>query len=305
MNAGAFLGLEPCANFALESVKVDLPAMRSMSFDPETREKPSTSVFGAYSTYYDLLYRDKDYAAEASYVHTLIQQHQPRSASILDLGCGTGRHALLLAEQGYQIVGIDGSPEMLERAKTQLAASTPAEVGRRTSSGQAPEFVQGDIRSARIGQKFDVVISLFHVMSYHVTNEDLRAAFDTAKAHVKPGGLFVFDCWYGPAVLSIRPSVRIRRFEDERISVIRLAEPVLHANGNWVEVNYQVLIKDKLSGSLDELRETHRMRYLFVPEVAAFAEAAGFRVESALEFSSNEALGVDTWTAVFVARAAA
>lgn len=266
-----------------------------MSSDPETHEKPSTSVFGAYSTYYDLLYKDKDYAAEALYVHSLIQQYQPRATSILDLGCGTGRHALLLAERGYQVVGIDGSKEMLGRARAQPAAS----------SGQAPDFVQGDIRSARIDRKFDAVVSLFHVMSYHVTNDDLKAAFDTAKAHLKPGGLFVFDCWYGPAVLTIRPSVRIRRFEDDRISVIRFAEPVLHPNDNWVDVNYQVLIKDKQGGLLDELRETHRMRYLFLPEVAAFAEAAGFRVESAFEFSSNEPLGVDTWTAVFVARAVA
>ena len=277
-----------------------------MSFDPETHEKPSTSVFGAYSTYYDLLYKDKDYAAEARYVHTLIQRYQPRAASVLDLGCGTGRHALLLAAQGYQVVGIDGSQEMLARAQAQLAAPTLAEVARRaTSSSPAPEFVQGDIRSARIDRKFDVVVSLFHVMSYHVANDDLKAAFDTAKAHLKPGALFVFDCWYGPAVLSIRPSVRIRRFEDERISVIRLAEPVLHPNTNSVDVNYQVLIKDKLSGLLDELRETHRMRYLFLPEVAAFAQAAGFQVEGAFEFSSNEPLGVDTWTAVFVARAVA
>jgi SAM-dependent methyltransferase len=161
------------------------------------------------------------------------------------------------------------------------------------------------VRNVRLSRTFDVVISLFHVMSYQTTNADLAAVFQTAKAHVKPGGLFVFDCWYGPAVLTLRPSVRIARLEDERIAVTRLAEPVLHPNQNLVDVNYQVMIKDKQSGNVDELRETHSMRYLFAPEVSAFAEAAGFAVEESLAFMKNESLGFDTWTAVFVARALA
>jgi methylase of polypeptide subunit release factors len=65
------------------------------------------SVFGAYARYYDLLYRDKDYAAEAQYVHRLIQSHALGARSILELGCGTGAHAVLLAGEGYRIHGVD------------------------------------------------------------------------------------------------------------------------------------------------------------------------------------------------------
>lgn len=273
-----------------------------MTLDPKNSPKTDVSVFGAYSAYYDLLYRDKDYAGEANYVRSQIVQHHPSSKSILDLGCGTGRHALLLAEQGYRVCGVDASLDMLSRANAELAAASPEVRVRRASSGASPQFLHGDVRSVRLERSFDVVVSLFHVMSYQTTNGDLRAAFDTAKAHLEPGGLFLFDCWYGPAVLSVRPSVRIGRFEDERISVIRLAEPRLYPNTNLVDVNYQVLIKDKLHGSLEEVRETHTMRYLFVPEVAALLDAAGFRLDASFEFMTNQALGFDTWTAVFVAR---
>jgi SAM-dependent methyltransferase len=273
--------------------------MTSLPNDPS---KTNEAAFGAYSAYYDLLYRDKDYAGEAAYVQSLLARHHPEGRSILDLGCGTGRHALLLAEQGYRVCGVDLSREMLARAERQLADATPEQAARRASSGAGPSFHLGDARSARLGQAFDAVVSLFHVMSYQNTNADLTAAFETAKAHLKPGGIFVFDCWYGPAVLKLGPSVRIGRFEDDRTSVIRIAEPVLHPNRNVVDVNYQVLIKDKASGTLDELRETHCMRYLFTPEVEQLLQQVGFQLEAAVEFMTGGPLSLATWTAVFVAR---
>src|SRR4051812_48823482 len=133
------------------------------------------SVFAAYSRYYDLLYRDKDYAAEARYVHELVQQHHPAARTMLDLGCGTGRHAQLLSQHGYALTGVDLSEEMLKVAR----AASPA-LG----------FVQGDVRTVRLGKTFDVVASLFHVMSYQTTNADLCAALDTIREHLAPGGLF-------------------------------------------------------------------------------------------------------------------
>jgi SAM-dependent methyltransferase len=259
------------------------------------------SVFGAYSRYYDLLYKDKDYAAEAAYVRKLIERDHPRAKSLLDLGCGTGKHAFLLAESGYRVTGVDLSQDMLNEADAQLAAATPEQAQRWAASGAAPEFLQGDVRNVRVGAKFDVVVSLFHVISYQSTNADLKAAFVTAREHLAPGGLFVFDCWYGPAVLTERPEVRVRRLSDERISVTRLAEPVLHPERNLVDVNYHVFVKDNQSGAVEELKETHTMRYLFSPEVELLLEAAGLRLLKSEEFLTSANLTFRSWSAVFVA----
>lgn len=245
------------------------------------------SVFGVYSRYYNLLYRDKDYAGEAAYVVGLIQKHLPQAKTILDLGCGTGRHDHLLAQMGFEVTGIDRSTEMLAEAASQPSSLT---------------FHQGDLRTVRLSATFDVVISLFHVMSYQTTNEELAAAFATARAHLKPGGLFIFDCWYGPAVLTDRPAVRVKRLEDEAISVTRIAEPIMHANDNLVEVNYQVLIRDKGTGGVEELREAHPMRYLFRPEVAQFLCDAGMSPVEASEWLTGREPGFDTWGVCFVAR---
>jgi len=253
------------------------------------------NVFGNYARYYDLLYRDKDYAGEAQFVHQLLQNYAPRTKSILELGCGTGTHAELLANKGYQIHGVDLSADMLQRA-TERLSSVPTLASRL-------EFHQGDIRQFRINKQFDAVISLFHVISYQTTNEDLQAAFATAKTHLKPGGVFIFDCWYGPAVLSDRPSLRVKRLEDEEISVIRIADSLMYPNENLVDVNYQVLIKQKNTNTVEELQETHKMRYLFKPEINLLLMQSGFEYVEGREWMTNREPGFDTWSVYFVVRA--
>jgi SAM-dependent methyltransferase len=250
------------------------------------------SVFGAYSRYYNLLYQDKDYRGETDYICGLIQKYQPGATSILDLGCGTGRHDMLLSGKGYSVTGIDMSEEMLSVARSQ------------TGSGNClnPEFLQGDIRTFRMDRSFDVVVSLFHVMSYQVTNADLKSAFATARTHLKPGGIFIFDCWYGPAVLTDRPTVRVKRLEDEGISITRIAEPVIYPNQNLVDVNYHVFLKEKSSGSFDEIKETHSMRYLFKPEIEFFSGAVQMEIIESTEWMTGKVPGFDTWGVCFVVR---
>jgi SAM-dependent methyltransferase len=253
------------------------------------------SVFETYSQYYDLLYRDKDYAGEAEYIRALIQRERPGAVSVLDLGCGTGRHDLLLSEQGYRVTGVDISPDMLSIAQRHCN-EWQAPAGK-----QAPTFVQGDVRSVRLGQRFDVVVSLFHVMSYQSTNDDLLAAFRTLREHTAPGGLVLFDAWYGPTVLTDRPAVRIKRLQGDGVEVTRLAEPVLFPNENLVDVNYQILVRENATQRTQELRETHRMRYLFVPEVQQLLASVGLRFDRACEFVTDGELGFGTWNALFVA----
>ena len=252
-------------------------------------------VFGNYARYYNLLYRDKDYAGEAQFIHQLIQTHAPNTRSILELGCGTGTHAQLLAKEGYNVHGVDLSAEMLQQASDRVS-QLPQELASRLA------FYQGDIREIRINQQFDAIISLFHVFSYQTTNEDLRAAFATVKAHLKPNGVFIFDYWYGPAVISDCPSTRVKRLEDEEISITRIAEPVMHPNRNLVDVNYQVFIKEKNTGSVEELQETHQMRYLFQPEVDLLFADSRLKLLESREWMTKREPGFDTWGVYCVGR---
>jgi len=234
-------------------------------------------VFNAYAGYYDLLYKDKDYAAEAAYIDALIRKYRPGAKLILNLGCGTGKHDACLEKKGYSVCGVDLSNVMLAAAKNR---AVPGKL----------EFFRGDVRTVDLGRKFDVVVSLFHVMSYQTMDDDILAVFRTAERHLVPGGVFIFDFWHGPGVLNDLPVIRIKRLEDEAVRVVRIAEPVLKKDKNMVDVNYQVMTLDKRSGQWSELCETHSMRYFFVPEIENYLLNTGFSLQDACEWMSAKRL---------------
>lgn len=254
------------------------------------------SVFKDYARYYDLLYRDKPYQQEADYVHDLVLAQLPRARSVVELGCGTGVHAEYLARRGMQVDAVDMSEWMLGRAQSRRTR-LPSELAERL------RFSTGDVRTVRLGVRADVVVSLFHVMSYQCENADVAATFATACEHLQPGGVFIFDVWYGPAVLAQRPSVRVKTFEDDAMQFTRIAEPILYPERNVVDVQYRILATHKAGGTLAETRETHRMRYFFSPEIEYFAAQAGMRVVSSHEWMTSRQPSFDTWGVCFICRA--
>lgn len=253
-----------------------------------------SQLFDSYAHYYDLLYRDKNYVAEADYVANHIRRQNPTVKSILELGCGTGAHAEQLARAGYTVHGVDMSASMLACAETRKA-TLPPNVAARLS------FSRGDVRTVRTGDTYEAVISLFHVMSYQISNADLEDAFETATVHLKPGGLFLFDFWYGPSVLTQKAEVRVKRLEDNDIKVIRIAEPVMHVNENVVDVNYTVFIEAKETGRMEQVCETHRMRYLFLPEIEKLLMACSLQLEISHAWMTNRSLGCKHWAGFVVA----
>lgn len=239
------------------------------------------SRFDAYGRYYDLLYRDKDYAAEVAYLDQLLRRHGVAGPEVLEFGSGTGKHGRLLAERGYRVTGIELSPQMVAQAESQATAGFTCQ--------------QGDIRTVRLGRHFDAVLSLFHVLSYQVTNPDVQAVFARAAEHLRPGGLFVFDVWYSPAVYRQRPEVRVKRLADTGVEITRIAEPRLYPNENRVDVIYTIFARELATGITETFSETHPMRHFSLPELDLLAAAAGFERRDAEAFLTSEAPGEDTW----------
>jgi len=104
--------------------------------------------------------------------------------TILDLGCGTGGHAIPLTKRGYELVGIDRSPEMLALARRKL------EEFKLEDDLHLPTFLQGDTRTLDLGQSFDAILMMFAVLSYQRTNDDVLDALCTVRQHLQPGGCF-------------------------------------------------------------------------------------------------------------------
>lgn len=249
--------------------------------------------FKQYSVYYDLLYSDKNYQAEAEYVASQLRSANPHVRNILELGSGTGRHGRLLAGMGFDVQGVERSSEMAA-----IALSGP---GGALGAG-AFTCAVGDLRLIRLGRTFDAVISLFHVISYQITDEDLDAAFETAAEHLSLGGEFLFDVWHGPAVVAMKPSVRTKEAAKGRYRVKRVANPEWDTMEKTVKVLYSLDCEDNESGERARFQEEHVMRYLFPEEIEHFASKAGFTLIKTEEFLTGRPPSASTWGVAYLLR---
>ena len=249
-------------------------------------------VFQDYAYYYNAFYQDKDYAAESRQVDTLLKRYGSNIGKIINYGCGTGRHDIELSKLGYDCTGIDMSPLMIDIAK-ENSRGVNADI----------DFSVADIRTYEPKGKYDAVISLFHVMSYQNSNDDILSAFQSARKALDDGGLFLFDLWYGPGVLNDPPAVRVKEVEDDRYKLIRIARPVMYDKTNVVDVCYEVLAIEKKSGCTKTINETHHMRYFFRPELELYLKESGFELIDNLDCATLEETGYGSWTSYFVAKA--
>ena len=241
--------------------------------------------FNLYSKYYDLLYKSKSYKAEANYIANCIKKYSPNSKTILEFGSGTGGHGLILQNKGFQIFGLERSNQMVNEA---IQNGFPCK--------------QADITNYEIDRKFDVVISLFHVISYINDNESLIKTFINARESLNSNGLMIFDVWYSPAIYHQKPETRIKKVENDEISVLRVAEPVIHQNKNLVDVNYSIIVKNKKTNEWIEFEEKHPMRHYSIPEINLLAKFTGFELLKSEEFLTGNTPSENTWGVNFILR---
>ena len=115
-------------------------------------------------------------------------------------------------------------------------------------------------------------------------------------------GIFLFDVWHGPAVLKERPSVRVKRIEDDKTRLTRIAEPEMDTNTNSVTVRYTMLAESKADRRLTTFGEEHKMRYLFPTEIEFLASQTGFQVERSEEFLTRDIPSESTWGVAYLLR---
>jgi SAM-dependent methyltransferase len=254
-----------------------------------------TGVFGrAYAGQYDALYGEKNYAAECDAVAELFRRHASGAMhTLLDLGCGTATHALMFADRGAVVTGVDRSPAMLALAGEKAVRSGARDV----------EFLEGDIRTLRLGRTFDAVVMLFAVLGYQTSDADVAAAMRTVAAHLRPGGVFVCDLWFGPAVLATGTSDREKVIDGPDGQLHRTSSGHLDAANHSCRVSFRTW-RTTGDGIVDESFEEHTMRYFFRPELEAFLSGAGLKLCAVHPFENLDAApGNESWNVWICARA--
>jgi SAM-dependent methyltransferase len=245
--------------------------------------------FGAtYASAYDAMYRDKDYEGECDLVEEAFRRFADGDVrTVLDLGCGTGNHAVPLARRGYAVAGVDLSEPMLARAR-----------GKAAEAGVEVDLRQGDVRDADLGRRFDAALLMFAVIGYQRTNDDVRATLRTVRRHLRPGGVLVFDTWFGPGVLVSPPGSGERTIETEDGPIKREVTGSLDVRRHLSTVAYRLI------GQGRDEREEHVMRFFFPLELELFCALEGLELLTLSPVGSLDGeLTRETWNALGAARA--
>lgn len=139
--------------------------------------------------FYHTLYQDRNIAEAEFFLQNLIKNLQLKANhSIIDIACGRGRHALYLAEQGFNVTGVDLSPNSISFAQEQAQ-----------SRGLNAQFYVHDMRNAA-KQKADVVLNVFTSIGYFEDSNDNTKAIQAFYDSLVPGGTAVIDFLHVPAV---------------------------------------------------------------------------------------------------------
>ena len=141
------------------------------------------SSYNALAASYDGLMVDGSYRKRADWLEKLFQKSRIPVETVLDLACGTGTIACLLAERGYQVIATDGSEEMLTQAATKAAVLEE----------RAPLFLLQSMPRLRLSEPVDTVVSTLDSLNYLTREKDIRETFVRVYRWLKPGGQFIFD----------------------------------------------------------------------------------------------------------------
>ncbi|HET9144253.1 class I SAM-dependent methyltransferase [Actinophytocola sp.] len=237
-----------------------------MRYDTEVVEPLHADLFGPlHARYFDIFHRRKDYRAEVDQL-TATAGVRP-AGSVLDLGCGTGRHLELLAAAGYEVVGVDRSAAMARRAGTRLARF-----------GQRASVVEGDLFDVTFDRRFDLVIMMYSLLGYFVTSARVIEALAAMARQVAPDGLVVFDVEDAAAVLRApTPLSGGSLLRDGPLPLLFGHNTSVNEREQVIEI---VMHMWQIDGArvLDHVEETHLIRYFSRPELRLLLERAGLEL---------------------------
>ncbi len=125
---------------------------------------------------------DIDYVKWADYVEKIIQKNKVKASMILELGCGTGSFGIEMAKRGYEMICLDLSSDMLDRASEKAA-----------EAGTDILFLNQDMSSFELYGTVDVIVCLLDSFNYLIKPSQAQKMLKLVHNYLNPGGLFIFD----------------------------------------------------------------------------------------------------------------
>ena len=218
------------------------------------------SAYDALAASYDGLMADGSYRRRAAFLARRLRKSPIPVETVLDLACGTGTIACLLAKKGYQVLATDGSEEMLTQAAVKAAGLE-----------RPPLFLHQAMPRLRLAQPVDAVVSTLDSLNYLTAERDLKETFRHVRRWLKPGGWFLFD---------VNTPYKLRRM-DGQLYMDETEESCCVWRTFFSEkkqiCTYQVdLFRLRPDGAWDRSFEEHRERAWSEEELQTCLRGAGF-----------------------------
>lgn len=249
----------------------------------------SAKPYVYFADVYDQIMADVPYGMWTDYIANVWSAFSFAPTSVLDLACGTGSMALILAGRGYQVVGVDRSARMLEIARKKLS-----------DAKLYAEFIEADMRSFELREPVDAAICVFDSLNYLTERRDVQAAFACVHRELRPGGMFVFDVNTPERLAMIKKEVHLFEGPNHYLIWSDLYDPTR----KWWRVKLTGFLKRPGKGHDGWTRfdEVHRERAFPIEDVTLWLNAAGFEVPAVYDSSSFRPANKSTSRAYFVAR---
>jgi len=138
--------------------------------------------FSEFAVVYDDFMHYIDYQGWVNYICELLNLYEIKGKNLLDLGCGTGKCAILFAKRGFEVIGIDLSPDMLAQAMNK-AETKELKI----------KFLCQDMRNFKIDKSVNIITCLYDSLNYLLEKEDLEKTFNSVHMALEEGGSFIFD----------------------------------------------------------------------------------------------------------------
>jgi ubiquinone/menaquinone biosynthesis C-methylase UbiE len=217
-------------------------------------------MFSESAEFYDAIYASfKDYRAEAARVAALLRTLQPQCRTVLDVGCGTGEHARLLAADGFIVDGLDLDPGLIRIA------------ARKHPSGR---FVVADMSAFQLSHRYDAILCLFSSLGYLLTLDRVRQALECFRRHLAPEGVVVVEPWFTPGVLE-HGRVMQHTVESNGVRISRVSR--MEIDGVASHLHFEYEIRD--ASGTRHVSETHDLGLFTRDELQRTFEEAGLRAE--------------------------
>lgn len=242
--------------------------------------------YESFARVYDLFMDNIPYEEWEVYLHTLLQRCGVRNGLVLELGCGTGTMTELLAGEGYDMIGVDCSADMLEIA-----------MEKKEKSGRDILYLLQDMREFELYGTVRAVVSVCDSMNYITEEEDLLEVFRLVNNYLDPNGVFIFD---------LNTRYKYEQLGDSVIAENREESSFIWEN--WYDEEEQIneydltLFIRNQEGLYEKYEEAHYQRAYALSAVCRLLEEAGLKVEAIYDAFTQDAPKEESERVYFVAR---